>query len=71
MYNFSFILFKRSKLLEMFHDFGEFADAHVTTSTRIEIAFQGQIQKELEELKLSKVIDECLLLDIEKVENFL
>ena len=55
----------------MFQDFSEYADANVTTSTRIEITFQGQIQKELEELKLSKVIDDCLLRDIEKVENFL
>ena len=55
----------------MFDHFDEYVDAHVTTSTRIESAFQSQIQKRLEEIKLSKVIDECLLKDIEKIDNFL
>ena len=60
-----------SKLLEIFDHFGEYIDARVSTGTRIESSFHNQIQKRIEEFKVSKVIDDCLLKDIEGVDNFL
>jgi len=51
----------------MFDNLGEYADAHVTTSSHFESEFQNQIQKRVDEFKKSsKAIDGTVLIGIER-----